>query len=61
MPLLALLYNSSSRSTNQMYMLLVVILIMSQDAALGKNIHSIVLPSLPFQVRPFLHLVPEKP
>jgi dymeclin len=48
LPLLSILYNASGRTPSQMYMLLIIILILSQDAAFARNIHSISVPSVPW-------------
>jgi hypothetical protein len=47
-PLLAILYSASGRTPSQMYMLLIIILILSQDAAFARNIHTIHLASVPW-------------
>ncbi|PSC74556.1 dymeclin-like isoform X1 [Micractinium conductrix] len=48
LPLLELLYRAHERTPNQMYMLLIILLMLSQDAAFAQNIHRITLPSVPF-------------
>lgn len=47
-PLLQQLYAASSRTPSQLYMLLIVILILSQDAVFARNLHQITLPSVPW-------------
>lgn len=48
LPLLQMLYNAPSRTANQIYMLLIVLLILSQDASFNANIHKLVLPAVPW-------------
>ncbi|KAL4436850.1 hypothetical protein ABPG75_003989 [Micractinium tetrahymenae] len=48
LPLLELLYSAHERTANQMYMLLIVLLMLSQDSAFAQNIHRITLQSVPF-------------
>lgn len=48
LPLLELLYLAHERTANQMYMLLIILLMLSQDSAFAQNIHSITLQSVPF-------------
>lgn len=47
-PLLQQLYLASSRAPSQLYMLLIVILILSQDAAFAQNLHEITVPTVPW-------------
>lgn len=55
LPLLSILYNASGRTPSQMYMLLIIILILSQDAAFARNIHTIALVSVPWYKDRLLH------
>eukprot|EP00245_Coleochaete_scutata_P002264 TRINITY_DN1297_c0_g2_i1.p1 TRINITY_DN1297_c0_g2~~TRINITY_DN1297_c0_g2_i1.p1 ORF type:complete len:518 (+),score=93.00 TRINITY_DN1297_c0_g2_i1:66-1556(+) len=48
MPLLEMLYNASCRTPNQIYMLLIILLILSQDASFNANVHKLVLPGVPW-------------
>eukprot|EP00271_Cylindrocystis_brebissonii_P005392 TRINITY_DN17402_c0_g1_i1.p1 TRINITY_DN17402_c0_g1~~TRINITY_DN17402_c0_g1_i1.p1 ORF type:complete len:727 (+),score=106.70 TRINITY_DN17402_c0_g1_i1:575-2755(+) len=48
MPLLAMLYNASRRTPNQIYMLLIILLILSQDASFNANVHKLILPGVPW-------------
>ena len=48
LPLLHQLYTANGRAPSQLYMLLIVILIMSQDAGFAQNLHQIILPSVPW-------------
>lgn len=42
MPILEALYNASMRSSNQIYMLLIILLILSQDSSFNASIHKLV-------------------
>ena len=48
LPILELLYTARGRSANQLYMLLIVLLILSQDPSFASNIHRVALRSVPF-------------
>jgi len=48
MPLLEMLYNAPKRTANQIYMLLIILLILSQDSSFNANIHKLVLPAVPW-------------
>jgi dymeclin len=48
LPILELLYTARGRSANQLYMLLIILLILSQETAFASNIHRIPLRSVPF-------------
>eukprot|EP00850_Spirogloea_muscicola_P003308 SM000013S26477 [mRNA] locus=s13:636106:642291:+ [translate_table: standard] len=48
MPLLEMLYNASRRTPNQIYMLLISLLILSQDASFNANVHKLILPAVPW-------------
>jgi len=39
LPLLQMLYASDRRTSSQMYMLLIIVLMLSQDAAFAANVH----------------------
>lgn len=43
LPLLELLYSAHQRTANQMYMLLIILLMLSQDASFAQNVHRITL------------------
>ena len=47
-PLLQQLYMASSRAPSRLYMLLIVILILSQDPGLAHNLHEVVVPAVPW-------------
>lgn len=42
MPILEALYNAPKRSSNQIYMLLIILLILSQDSSFNASIHKLV-------------------
>lgn len=42
MPILETLYNASRRTSNQIYMLLIILLILSQDSSFNASIHKLV-------------------
>ncbi|KAM7257579.1 hypothetical protein ACFE04_013320 [Oxalis oulophora] len=48
MPLLETLYNAVKKMTNQMYMVLIVLLILSQDSSFNASIHKMMLPGVPW-------------
>ncbi len=48
LPILELLYTARGRSANQLYMLLIILLILSQETAFASNIHRIPLRTVPF-------------
>ncbi|GBG00571.1 hypothetical protein Rsub_13274 [Raphidocelis subcapitata] len=48
LPLLGALYGASAASANHLYMLQIVVLILSQDAAFSNNIHRVILPGAPW-------------
>ncbi|KAG0473779.1 hypothetical protein HPP92_015636 [Vanilla planifolia] len=48
MPILETLYNVSKRPPNQIYMLLIVLLILSQDSSFNAGIHKLILNSVPW-------------
>ena len=43
LPLLELLYCAHQRTANQLYMLLIILLMLSQDSAFAQNVHRITL------------------
>ncbi|ESQ36507.1 hypothetical protein EUTSA_v10006925mg [Eutrema salsugineum] len=56
MPILETLYNASMRtSSNQIYMMLIVLLILSQDSSFNSSIHKMILPSVPWYKEHLLH------
>lgn len=42
MPILEILYNAPRRTSNQIYMLLIILLILSQDSTFNASIHKLV-------------------
>lgn len=54
-PLLQQLYITTGHAPSQLYMLLIVILILSQDAGFAQNLHQITLPSVPWFKERLLH------
>ncbi|XP_051129691.1 uncharacterized protein LOC127250441 isoform X2 [Andrographis paniculata] len=48
MPMLETLYNASSRTSNHIYMVLVIFLILSQDSSFNSSIHKLMLPNIPW-------------
>mmetsp|Transcript_5021 Transcript_5021/g.7791 ORF Transcript_5021/g.7791 Transcript_5021/m.7791 type:complete len:774 (+) Transcript_5021:56-2377(+) len=48
LPLLHMLYNAQERKPNQIYMLLIILLILTQDAAFNATIHTLMIPSVPW-------------
>ncbi|XP_023540622.1 dymeclin-like [Cucurbita pepo subsp. pepo] len=55
MPILEALYNASTRSSNQIYMLLIILLILSQDSSFNSSIHKLILPAVPWYKDRLLH------
>lgn len=55
MPILETLYNASWRTSNQIYMLLIILLILSQDSSFNASIHKLILPSVPWYKERLLH------
>ncbi|XP_044500377.1 dymeclin isoform X2 [Mangifera indica] len=55
MPILETLYNASKRTSNQIYMLLIILLILSQDSSFNASIHKMILPSVPWYKEHLLH------
>jgi hypothetical protein len=42
MPILEMLYNASKKTSNQIYMLLIILLILSQDSTFNASVHKLV-------------------
>lgn len=55
MPMLETLYNASRRTSNQIYMVLIILLILSQDSSFNASIHKLMLPSVPWYQERLLH------
>ncbi|OIW12485.1 hypothetical protein TanjilG_04649 [Lupinus angustifolius] len=55
MPILEALYNAPSRTANQIYMLLIILLILSQDSSFNASIHKLILPGVPWYKERLLH------
>ncbi|CAK7327129.1 unnamed protein product [Dovyalis caffra] len=55
MPILETLYNASKRTSNHIYILLIILLILSQDSSFNASIHKMVLPSVPWYQEHLLH------
>ncbi|XP_038970237.1 dymeclin [Phoenix dactylifera] len=55
MPILEMLYNASRRTSNQIYMLLIILLILSQDSSFNASIHKLMLPSVSWYQERLLH------
>lgn len=54
-PLLETLYDPASRRSNQIYMVLVILLILSQDSSFNASVHKLVLPTVPWYKERILH------
>ncbi|KAG9133625.1 hypothetical protein Leryth_019459 [Lithospermum erythrorhizon] len=54
-PLLETLYNASKRSSNHIYMVLIILLILSQDSSFNASIHKLMLPGVPWYQERRLH------
>ncbi|OMO54684.1 Dymeclin [Corchorus capsularis] len=54
-PILETLYNASRRTSNQIYMLLIILLILSQDSSFNASIHKMILPGVPWYKEHLLH------
>ncbi|KAK6117208.1 hypothetical protein DH2020_049087 [Rehmannia glutinosa] len=48
MPMLETLYNAPSRTSNHIYMVLVIFLILSQDSSFNASVHKLMLPNVPW-------------
>ncbi|KAK6914000.1 hypothetical protein RJ641_021321 [Dillenia turbinata] len=55
MPILETLYNASKKTSNQIYMLLIILLILSQDSSFNATIHKLILPTVPWYQERRLH------
>ncbi|KAL6845239.1 hypothetical protein ACP4OV_024734 [Aristida adscensionis] len=55
MPILEMLYNASRKTSNQIYMLLIILLILSQDSTFNASVHKLVLPSVPWYLERLMH------
>ncbi|XP_022721781.1 dymeclin-like isoform X1 [Durio zibethinus] len=55
MPILETLYNASRRTSNQIYMLLIILLILSQDSSFSASIHKMILSGVPWYKEHLLH------
>uniref|UniRef100_A0A1D1YGV8 Dymeclin n=1 Tax=Anthurium amnicola TaxID=1678845 RepID=A0A1D1YGV8_9ARAE len=55
MPILETLYNASRRTSNQIYMLLIILLILSQDSSFNSSIHKLILPNVSWYEERLLH------
>lgn len=55
MPLLETLYDAGRRTPNQIYMVLIILLILSQDSSFNASIHKLILPSVPWYQERLLH------
>ncbi|CAL5333848.1 unnamed protein product [Camellia sinensis] len=55
MPMLETLYNASKGTSNQIYMVLIILLILSQDSSFNASIHKLMLPSVPWYQERLLH------
>uniref|UniRef100_A0A7N0ZW86 Dymeclin n=1 Tax=Kalanchoe fedtschenkoi TaxID=63787 RepID=A0A7N0ZW86_KALFE len=55
MPILETLYNASKRTPNHIYMLLIILLILSQDSSFNASIHKLILPTVPWYQERRLH------
>ncbi|KAI8027247.1 Pleiotropic drug resistance protein 3 [Camellia lanceoleosa] len=55
MPILETLYNASKETSNQIYMVLIILLVLSQDSSFNASIHKLMLPSVPWYQERLLH------
>ncbi|KAF5949795.1 hypothetical protein HYC85_011788 [Camellia sinensis] len=55
MPMLETLYNASKGTSNQIYMVLIILLLLSQDSSFNASIHKLMLPSVPWYQERLLH------
>ncbi|PWZ30063.1 Dymeclin [Zea mays] len=55
MPILETLYNASRKTSNQIYMLLIILLILSQDSTFNASVHKLVLPGVPWYHERLMH------
>ncbi|KAK7280069.1 hypothetical protein RJT34_25131 [Clitoria ternatea] len=54
-PILEALYNAPQRTANQIYMLLIILLILSQDSSFNASIHKLMLTGVPWYKERLLH------
>ncbi|KAH6768498.1 dyggve-melchior-clausen syndrome protein [Perilla frutescens var. frutescens] len=55
MPMLETLYNAPRRTANHIYMVLIVLLMLSQDSSFNTSIHKLMLPNVPWYQERRLH------
>lgn len=55
MPMLETLYNAQERTSNQIYMLLIILLILSQDSSFNASVHKLMIPNVPWFKERRLH------
>ncbi|KAJ1285622.1 hypothetical protein BS78_03G292700 [Paspalum vaginatum] len=55
MPILEMLYHASRKTSNQIYMLLIILLILSQDSTFNASVHKLVLPAVPWYHERLMH------
>lgn len=48
LPLLQMLYTASGRAPSHLYMLLIILLILTQDASFAANVHKVQLTAVPW-------------
>jgi len=48
LPLMEMLYNAVQRTPNQIYMILIILLILSQDPSFNANIHKVIVQAVPW-------------
>ncbi|KAK4383343.1 Dymeclin [Sesamum angolense] len=53
MPMLETLYNSPKRTANHIYMVLIILLILSQDSSFNASVHKLMLPNVPWYQNAF--------
>jgi dymeclin len=57
LPLLEMLYHLPQRTNSHIYMLLIVLLILSQDKSFAQNVHKQIIPAVPWYKERLLHNV----
>lgn len=57
MPILEMLYNASRKTSNQIYMLLIILLILSQDSTFNASVHKLVSKVVNFLICSFVKLL----
>ncbi|PIN06670.1 Proteins containing regions of low-complexity [Handroanthus impetiginosus] len=55
MPMLETLYNAPRRTPNHIYMVLIILLILSQDSSFNASVHKLILPNVPWYQERLLH------